>query len=103
MMVNNFNLTGRKPMNLEKTRQLIADRIIDITTVVDKEFDINEVGSIFLAPWDNKRISWEENFLLSCYYDQEPDKFYDILDQACKDTGYFIELINGCEGHLVKQ
>lgn len=75
-------------------RTTIANRIVALTGGNKK--------SIYLAPWDDRRISWEENTLLGHYYYEDLDKFYEIMDKATEGTGYFVELINSVEGHICK-
>lgn len=80
-----------KQLNLEDTRRLIKSRI-------ETEID----GKIFLAPWDLNRIAFEDSDLSSMYH-IDIDRFHEILEMAEKDTGYFLELINSCEAHLVSE
>ena len=83
-------------MNLQDARQLIADRLIKMTSFPEQ----NIKGEIFLAPWDDARIAWEDNFAMD-YYD-DLDGLIKLLDKACEGTGYFVEFINSVEGHVCK-
>jgi len=60
-----------------------------------------ETDTVFSAPWDDRRIAWEESYLADLYYNQI-DTFQNILDEACEGTGYFIENINTVEAHVCK-
>jgi len=81
--------------NREKTmRDTIAKNLQNIL----KE-KYGETTSIYSAPWDENRIAWEESILADLYY-SDMNAYHDILEQACKDTGYFIENINPIEAHI---
>lgn len=62
---------------------------------------LGETDTIYAAPWDSRRIAWEDSYLAEMYY-TDIDGFQDILDEACKGTGYFIENINTVEAHICK-
>ena len=80
----------------QKIRQKIANRLIKMTSFPEH----NIKGDIFLAPWDDARIAWEDNLSMN-YYD-DLDGLINLLDKACEGTGYFIELINSVEGRICK-
>ena len=85
-----YHLNNGENMD-QKTRNLIADRMRKSTK-----------GEIFLASWDDKRIAWEENHMMTWCYWEDINKFYEIIDAATEGTGYFIELINSVEAHICK-
>lgn len=78
-------------MELQEIRKLIKKRLE------------NEVGGvIFCADWQDNRIAWEESSLSTMYH-TDFAKFDEIITKVCEGTGYFIELINSCEGEIHKE
>lgn len=95
-------------MNLSQARKSCASKFQTYWKKVHKEMvkefpDINWDeyilnNKLYCADWDNRRIAWEDTPLSSYYWD-DPDKFYEVIE-SIQPKGWYIELINSCEGHL---
>ena len=83
-----------KIIDAERIDQIARDKIANR---INKAIE----GKVYLAPWDNKRIAWEDTSLAFTRYNNLT-VFHEILDKACEGTGYFIDCINNVEGHICK-
>lgn len=83
---------------LVKARETIAN---NLRKILSEKYDENP-KNIFLHPTDLTRISWE-NSILSFLESENPDSFNKIINDACKGTGYNIELYNPVEGLIFKE
>lgn len=77
------------------------EELLEVRAKVIANIKARVLGSVGGCKSDPKRIFWE-NSNLPDIADEDYDKFMNILDEACKGTGYAIEPYSSCEGHLYR-
>lgn len=91
-------MTEEQEIALSEQRDRVAR---NLERIVKERYD--ETIKIYCAPWDCRRIAWEETILGDLYHSPSGyGQLVELLQDACEGEDCYIEFENSVEGRIWK-